>query len=212
MSSLEFMRRKENEVQWPKQELGMTVYERSRKKSQLDTIWYEISMLGFCHSELTNREKMSEPERNLFIEGFLLHYRNLIQFFSGNPGKHRWQSDKVKFADLSTEDPEPWASRKLTPEEISQIQVPGRALEDAYWTDISQFLQHCTERRFVEFWEWRLDEMFEKLNPIVAAFHKSFPPMPEAQRPENVLSMNAASTATFTEGPTLGAWTFKKVE
>jgi hypothetical protein len=192
--------------------MQMTVYERSRKKSQLDTIWYEISMLGFCHSELKNREMPSEPERNLLIEGFLVHYRNVIQFFSGNPDKHRWESAKVKFADLSTEDPEPWAGRKLTSEEISQIQVPGRTLEDDYWKDISQFLQHCTERRFVEFWEWDLDKMFERLDPIVSVFHKFFPPINPPQCLTSVPSMNAASTATFTEGPTLGAWSFNKLE
>jgi hypothetical protein len=181
----------------------MAVYERSRKRSQVDTIWYEISMLGFCHVELTSNPKLSEPERNLLIECFLLHYRNVIQFFSGNPRKHR-------DADLSTHAPERWAGRQLTAEEIANMQVPGRALEDKHWLDVSQFLQHCTERRFIEFREWPLDDMFEALDPIVTAFHQSFPPSHEARTRESNLHINANSTATFTT--ILGAWTFSKLE
>jgi len=189
----------------------MSVYERSRKKSQLHTIWYEISMLGFTHSVLATRTEMSEPERNFFVEGFLLHYRNLVEFFSGNPEKHR-EAKNGKPADLSTHAPEKWAGRKLTDEEIKNIKDPARNLEQEYFTDISQFLQHCTERRFVEFKEWNLDEMFEKLDPIVSSFHQSFPPLEEAHRHKATLSTSAASTATVTEGPTLGMWTFKKLE
>jgi len=64
------------------------VYQRSEKKSHLDTIWYEIAMLEFCHSELGKRTGMSEPACNLFIEGFLLHYRNIIEFCSGGSYGH----------------------------------------------------------------------------------------------------------------------------
>lgn len=188
----------------------MSRYERSRKKSQLATIWYEISMLGFTHSILIKQQEMSEPENNLYIEGFLLHYRNLIQFFSGTPGKHR-KGGNGKAADLSTHAPEIWAKRRLTDDEIANIQTPARKLEDKYWEDISQFLQHCTERRFVEFHDWNLDEMFDELDSIVSSFHKSFPPDDQRQRPTvTLLSSDAAHTATITVHPPLGKWTFKK--
>jgi hypothetical protein len=184
----------------------MGAYERSRKISQLDTIWYEISMLGFTHSALTKMKQVPEPESNLYIEGFLLHYRNLIQFFSGNPDKYR-KGGTGKPADLSTFAPEAWAKRKLTDDEIAKIQAPARQLEQKYWDDISQFLQHCTERRFVEFKDWNLAEMFKELDPIVSAFHKSFPHQEEPRRPNaTVLSSNGAHTATIT----VDGWTFKE--
>jgi hypothetical protein len=85
-------------------------------------------MLGFTHSALAKQKQMSEPERNLYIEGFLLHYRNLVEFFSGNPTKHR-VSKNGKPADLSTHLPEAWAKRKLTEEETAKMQIPARALE-----------------------------------------------------------------------------------
>jgi hypothetical protein len=64
----------------------MTFYERSAKNSHLDTIRYEIGMLGYCYREFAGA-KHTEPLRNLLIEGFLLHFRNLVEFFSG--ARHR---------------------------------------------------------------------------------------------------------------------------
>ena len=48
-------------------EFQMSVYERSKKKSHLDTVWYEIAMLGFCYAELKRRPEAAEPERNLWL-------------------------------------------------------------------------------------------------------------------------------------------------
>ncbi len=155
----------------------MAIYERDNKKSHLHTIWYEIGMLDFIYSVIRTRiEQLPKQESNLYVEGFLLHYRNLIEFFSGNPEKRRKPKDKKTTADLSTSAPEPWAERKLTNEEIEKIQTPPRGLQGKYWHDISQFLQHCTERRSREFRDWDLDEMFAELTPVISAFRSSFPP------------------------------------
>jgi hypothetical protein len=173
----------------------MGVYERSEKKSHLDTIWYECAMLGFCHSELGKRRAMSEPERNLFIEGFLLHYRNILEFCSG--AKHR-QARNGKPADISTAAPQVWASRALTDEEVAKIQVPAQALEAKYFDDISQFLQHCTERRFIDSKQWNLDQMIEELRPVISALRESFTQKAEPVKAERVLSRDDSSTSTFT--------------
>jgi hypothetical protein len=61
-------------------------YERSKKGSHLDTIHYEIDMLEYTLSKMTKAE-LPPPEFNMTLECFLLHYRNLIEFFSGK--KHR---------------------------------------------------------------------------------------------------------------------------
>jgi hypothetical protein len=187
----------------------MNVYERSEKKSHLDTIWYEIAMFGFCHSELRKLTGISEPERNLLIEGALLHYRNVLEFCSG--AKHR-PARNGKPADISTADPQVWAGRALTTEELAKMQAPARILEAKYFDDISQFLQHCTERRFIDSKQWDLDEMLAELSPIVAALRDAFPPEQERRDAEVLLSSNAASTATFTVGPILGAFTFEKMK
>ncbi len=79
-------------------------YERSRKGSQSDTIHYEIDMFEYSFVKL--KSDLSIPERNMTIECFLLHYRNLIEFFSGA---------KSRESDLSVLSPEAWSGRKLTP-------------------------------------------------------------------------------------------------
>jgi hypothetical protein len=123
-------------------------------------------MLAFVYEGLT-KQQLKIPEQFVYLEGFLLHYRNLIQFFAGNPRKHRT-------GDLSMYDPVPWAGRQMTPEELVSIKIPAEALENQYWTDVSQFLQHCTERRYLEFQDWDVQQMYEGLEPLIAAFEVAF--------------------------------------
>jgi len=150
----------------------MSLYERSEKKSHLHTVWYEIAMLRYCYLELRKRKTtMMKPEYNLYVEGFLLHFRNVIEFCSGR--KHR-TAKGGKPADISTANPEVWAGRPITHEELALIQTPAQLLEQKYFEEISQFLQHCTERRFIDSKQWDLDNMFMELKPIVLAFNNSF--------------------------------------
>lgn len=185
----------------------MSVYERSEKKSHLDTVWYEISMLGFCYGELKKRTEVSEPERNLLIEGTLLHYRNLLEFFSA--AKHR-PAKNGKPADISTANPQAWAHRDLTAEELSKIQAPARLLEAKYFDDLSQFLQHCTERRYVDSKQWDLDAMMAEMKPIVGAFREAFATKPERREKDALLSTNDASTVSFSVLGTLGSLEYEK--
>ena len=185
----------------------MNVYERSEKKSHLDTVWYEIAMLGFCYAELKKRPEAAEPERNLLIEGTLLHYRNLLEFFSGS--KHRLARNG-KPADISTAAPRMWAFRDLTAEELAKLQAPARALEGKYFEDLSQFLQHCTERRYTDSKQWDLDTMLAEMNPIVRAFGEAFATKPERRGKQATLSTNNASTASFSVLGTLGSLEYEK--
>jgi hypothetical protein len=166
-------------------------YERTRKESPLVTIYYEIDMLEFAFGKLGAASNGSGPEWNLLIEGFLVHYRSAIEFFSGK--KHR-------SGDISTKKPEVWASRKLTAQEVKDIRLPAQKLEQDYFKDISQFLHHCTKRRYEEFKEWPLREMFERLNPITTAFRKSFPRPKDNHPAAGKTSLEAASTETITRG------------
>ncbi len=62
------------------------MYARPPKQLPLDTINYEIGMVEHCFQRLKPepREKCSSKECYVYIECFLLHYRNLVRFFSGN--------------------------------------------------------------------------------------------------------------------------------
>jgi hypothetical protein len=169
------------------------MYERNRKSSHLATLYYEMDMLEFTFRKVSESESGAEsPDWNLLIEGFLLHYRNLIEFFSGK--KHRPNG-----SDISIANSEVWSGRKLTEAEMNQLQPTAQQLEDEYWTDISQFLQHCTVRRHPEFREWDIAKMFERLTPVLENFEAIFARTPVATITKVTrASSSAAGTATVT--------------
>lgn len=162
------------------------MYSRSEKASHLDTIRYEIDMLEFSLGRLRNRHAgWDKGDENTFIETFLLHYRNLLEFFAGN--KHRDD-------DLSTTESRPWANRTLTPEEVAAIQAPAAKLiesrpdpnsELTLFEIISKYLQHCTTLRYERAQSWPLEKMYADLRPVIAAFQKSF--LPNSREPMQFL-------------------------
>jgi hypothetical protein len=147
------------------------MYERTRKETHLDTIWYEIDMLEYCFQILTgNPPKTSTPEWNLLIEAYLLHYRNLIQFLGGNEQRHKRHKN-----DLSTFAPEKWAKRQLTKEEQDALVIPGQKLDDEFSDRISVCLQHCTVERADQLIDWDIVGMQGKIESAITAFKTSFP-------------------------------------
>ncbi len=165
------------------------MYQRTSKDSHLDTVWYEMDMLEFSYREFTNNRRPPQgPEWNLLIEGFLLHYRNLIQFFAGSEQRHR----RYKGNDLSTFDPILWAGRVLTVDEIAGIKDPGTILDDMYSNKISNLLQHCTIRRVDPLQGWEMDTMYSEIQPIMGAFARAFPR-------ETRVCTRSESTSTSTE-------------
>jgi hypothetical protein len=149
-------------------------YSRTEKESHLDTIHYELSMLNFCGEQLDKLSRKNQrPSFNAFLECFLLHYRNTMEFLSG--AHHRKARKQGETSDLSTADPKPWAGRELSPQELVEIQATARKIDEKYFQDISQYLQHCTERRFDETKFWNYGEMFAELRPAIQAFLRRFP-------------------------------------
>jgi len=172
------------------------VYERTKKQSHLDTVRYELDMLTFTYDALTKQE-IPVPARHVYLEAFLLHYRNVVQFFAGNTKKHR-------AGDLSTHQPQVWAGRELTKEESDLMRGPAQELEDRYWPVISQFLQHCTERRYLDSKDWDISMMYSDLLPVMEAFEKAF------KRPEPVLVTATLGDASSTHTVTRVRSTFPK--
>lgn len=144
------------------------MFARRPKESHRDTVTYEIDMLDFCARRVMRQDSDEENERNVYLEAFLLHYRNLIRFFSGE--YHR--EDK---GDLSTANSAAWAGRELTPAEIAAIKEPAKALDGEYYRDISKYLQHCTRARFDEDKFWDVESMRGEIRPVIAAFDQAFP-------------------------------------
>ncbi len=54
-------------------------YRRPDKLDHADTVLYEIDMLHFAVQRLSE-QKLTERDAWVYLEAFLLHYRNLIEF------------------------------------------------------------------------------------------------------------------------------------
>jgi hypothetical protein len=148
--------------------MGNIIAWRPDKGSYLEVIYYEIYAWRHCFNRLRQEGVPEIWDEWMFLEGFLLHHRALIEFFSG---RHHRGADDLSFAD-----PAVWAGRVVSEREAETFRQPARLLEDrGVWSDISQFLHHCTIRRYLEEKHWPVSQMYDELNPIVIEFENSFP-------------------------------------
>jgi hypothetical protein len=146
---------------------GRVLYERRQKESHRETVTYEIEMLHFCFDNLPQDRSCDRSNEYLLLEGFLLHYRNLLEFFSGT--HHRAGYD-ISMADSST-----WGNRELGAAEIAAIITPAKVLDHKYHQTISTYLQHCTLLRHEQTMAWDAAEMRKDIDPIITEFVRAFP-------------------------------------
>lgn len=139
---------------------------RPEKLPHRHTILYEVDMLDFCYKTLKNRSKgLSSCERNAYLECFLPHYRNLIDFFGKDPTRD----------DLSICRPADWRqNREINEQEREDLWKDGQRLWDEYerrnrGDTISRYLHHCTRQR-TEPKDWQENEMFNKLSSLIKGF------------------------------------------
>jgi len=154
---------------------------RPQKLSHLDTILYEVDMLEYCYGRLLNSGFPEQREYFLCIEGFLLHYRNLIQFF-GN--RH----------DLKISEPRVWAPRALTVAELAPMQDDGPYKR--HNGQISQYLSHCTKRRATVDRNWNHIAMYQEIEGLLMRFRELFPSQQKPAIKTSTLGADSVSTAT----------------
>jgi hypothetical protein len=154
------------------------VLSREDKLQDRDTVLYEIDMLRFTHdrmhSLLGGAQKGQEGDLWAYLESFLLHYRNLIEFF----GKS--SSDLTNLTILRPE--VIWPNPKDRPRnaELAKMQEIGERLKQKYEDrkmmddTISRYLQHCTTFR-TGFKEWYIDEMMIDVWELLDLFEKHNP-------------------------------------
>jgi len=136
------------------------VASRPRKLTHIDTVFYEIDMLKFCYSRLRQGMWTDRRDAYLFLEGFLLHYRNLIQFFGDDGG-------------LKVSDSEVWSAKMLSKAELQTIM--DKRPSKKYFGLISQYLSHCTKKRAERDRAWNCVEMYEELSSVMSKFESLFP-------------------------------------
>ena len=62
------------------------LYSRPDKLDHAQTVQYEIDLLRFAKDRLSSpQSSRSEADEWMYLEAFLLHYRNLIEFSRGKP-------------------------------------------------------------------------------------------------------------------------------
>jgi hypothetical protein len=171
-------------------------FSRLEKATDVDTILYEIDMLRFAASELVGGKLEHGNREWVYLECFLLHYRNLIEFVGKE--QHLVQKTDLHVSNI-------WKKiRTSPPKELAKLSAEGRKLWEKYErTDdrISRFLQHCTTLR-TQFKEWEVGTMYNELDPLLQAIEIAIRPA-RAQEPTVTIShVGANSTATWvTHGP-----------
>jgi hypothetical protein len=171
------------------------IYSRPSKLDHAATIRYEIQMLRFSYQRLA-AQNLVEREAWVFLESFLLHYRNLIDFL-GN--------DRLRPGDLHITNI--WTLMNLTePANLGQIYDSGKKLRAKYEPPdvqgggrISQYLQHCTEKR-VDFKDWEVSTMYTEIEPLLSDVDKYLGPETGILKPVPAVETLSAFSASTTTG------------
>jgi hypothetical protein len=171
---------------------------RPAKLTHAQTILYEIDMLRFAAG---NFARVDGWNSWCNLECFLLHFRNLIEFF----GKPQPRQD-----DLSIQKPDTiWPDAATRPSAESLRPLHREDLWQKYEGQvndkISRYLQHCTEERLNDK-SWKVREMFGELFPLIDQFEKALPDkdrpwkrMPDVDQAILATMEASASTATVTK-------------
>src|SRR5882672_9667197 len=119
------------------------VFRRPDKLDHADTGLYEIDMLRFAARRLIESKWQQPRDAWVYLEAFLLHYRNLIEFV----GKEKPRPDDLHVTTI-------WRLARLDPPAaLNEIHGNGAQLWKEYEPSdaqgggrISQYLQHCTTK------------------------------------------------------------------
>jgi len=139
------------------------IYSRPNKLDHAATIRFEIQMLRFSYQRLAE-QKLTERDAWVYLETFLLHYRNLIDFL----GNERPRPGDLHISNI-------WTLANLTePKNLNEMYSNGKKLKTKYEPSdaqgggrISQYLQHCTEKR-IDFKNWEVSTMYNEIEPLLS--------------------------------------------
>lgn len=151
------------------------MHERTGKETAVQVILYEREMLEHCAKTCNSkrdgweasRSEEARAEYNLVIEGFLLHFRNLLGFLINK---------RIAATDLTINHPEQWANgRAVDATLLSKLTDRARDVNTKHalsekvdcYTKISWFLQHCTEHRYLRHADWDIEIMFADITPVL---------------------------------------------
>jgi hypothetical protein len=147
-------------------------YSRPDKLNDFYTVAYEIDMLRFAAGRLLESDWKNERDAWVYLEAFLLHYRNLIEFL----GKDVPSKTDLHVMTI-------WEKAGVAaPDGIEETHKHGKRLWARYEPKdadggcrISQYLHHCTTKR-TDSKEWQINEMNEQIEPLLKAIDRHLRP------------------------------------
>ena len=157
-----------------------------KEETPADTIRYEIVMLRFCYERLEREQNKWTDKRDfrVCVECFLLHYRNLSEFFGNEQG--------LKIADLKK-----WAP-KARDADISWLST--RKFVEDWRGKISQRLSHMGSTRHQRERTWNLRKMYDLISPYVSRLENLLPPSTTLSSSKLRTSPEVTSTSSVQTG------------
>jgi hypothetical protein len=152
---------------------------RIDKAEHYQTVLYEIDMLRYSYSRILRPpEGARYADVWAYLESFLVHYRNLLDFF-GKPTRCG--------TDLTSKDPKKiWSAdvmvnHRMPPQkDLDKMRAIGERLWEEYDDrkkrddTISRYLQHCTTYRTSPK-QWFPVKMMKEIKDVIALFEKHLP-------------------------------------
>jgi len=166
------------------------LHSRPDKLNHAETVLYEIDMLRFSKDRLLSANTaQSEADEWSYLEVFLLHYRNLIEFFGhSNP----------RLDDLSIKRPnDVWPSNLPDKGDLDSLSKPD--LWNKYERipqSISRYLHHCTQQREIKK-KWDVAAMYEDLRQAIEKFETLLPEYKPATKPVRATVQSTPAIATL---------------
>ena len=169
-------------------------YSRIAKQNHVDTVLYEIDMLRFTTRRLLESDWRESRDAWAYLESFLVHYRNLIDFF----GKQNPSATDIHLTNI-------WDLARIgQPKNLDKIHAAGKELLGRYEPSdkqgggrISQYVQHVTTRR-TEPKDWHLHEMLKDIDPLLAQVEDLLRPYSGAMlKPEEPIMIFGEHTANM---------------
>jgi hypothetical protein len=142
-------------------------FSRPDKQTDGDTVLYELDMFRFASKRLLQGDWRDAKDGWVYLECFLIHFRNLIEFLGKAEKEVRKDSD-IHISNI-------WKILGLPePENLLEIRNPGENLWQKYERSevrISQYLAHCTVYR-KDHAIWRVGMMVKELEPIISTVER----------------------------------------
>lgn len=162
------------------------------KESPLDTLLYEIRMLRHAYLFLSKHGPSHQPkdELNVYIECYLVHFRNLINFLSGGGKKNDFRIDR----------PQKWSPCEISKNQLNTLKQASQDLRVRYSATISKFLTHCTSDRHMAHQAWDIAAMNTEIEQRLIAFEQLIgKPQKDSGRPKMNFtdSFGTATTRKF---------------